>query len=99
MNFATSKSLTVKSTMFPHRNIHKFTWTFPYGETHNQINYILTDRRSHSRVLDVRSFRATDCDSDHYLVVANFRDRLAVSKEISHIFHIMRFNLKKLKEV
>jgi hypothetical protein len=25
VNFATSKNLTVKSTMFPHRNIHKFT--------------------------------------------------------------------------
>jgi hypothetical protein len=25
--FATSKNLTVKSTMFPHRNIHKYTWT------------------------------------------------------------------------
>jgi hypothetical protein len=26
VNFATSKNLIVKSTMFPHRNIHKFTW-------------------------------------------------------------------------
>jgi hypothetical protein len=26
LNFATSKNLTVKSTMFPHRNIHKVTW-------------------------------------------------------------------------
>jgi hypothetical protein len=25
VNFATSKNLTVKSTMFPHHNIHKFT--------------------------------------------------------------------------
>jgi hypothetical protein len=25
VNFATSKKLRVKSTMFPHRNIHKFT--------------------------------------------------------------------------
>jgi hypothetical protein len=25
-NFATSKNLIVKSTMFPHCNIHKFTW-------------------------------------------------------------------------
>jgi exonuclease III len=27
VNFATSKNLIVKSTMFPHRNIHKFTCT------------------------------------------------------------------------
>ena len=27
VNFATSKNLVVKSTMFPHRNIHKYTWT------------------------------------------------------------------------
>jgi hypothetical protein len=26
VNFATSKYLIVKSTMFPHRNIHKHTW-------------------------------------------------------------------------
>jgi hypothetical protein len=38
VNFATSKNLTVKSTMFPHRNIHKFTWTSPDGWTHNQID-------------------------------------------------------------
>jgi hypothetical protein len=35
INFATSKNLVVKSTMFPHRNIHKYTWTFPDGQTHN----------------------------------------------------------------
>jgi hypothetical protein len=38
VNFATSKNLTVKSTMFPHPNIYKFTWTFPDGKTHNQID-------------------------------------------------------------
>ena len=27
VNFTTSKNLVVKSTMFPHRNIHKYTWT------------------------------------------------------------------------
>jgi len=34
-NFATSKNLVVKSTMFPNRNIHKYTWTSPDGKTHN----------------------------------------------------------------
>jgi hypothetical protein len=41
VNFATSKNLTAKSTMFPHRNIHKFSWTAPAGKTHNQIDHIL----------------------------------------------------------
>jgi hypothetical protein len=57
VNLATSKNLTVKSTMFPHRNIYKFTWTSPDGKTHNQIDHILIDRRPHSNILDVRSFR------------------------------------------
>jgi endonuclease/exonuclease/phosphatase family metal-dependent hydrolase len=51
--FATLKNLTVKSTMFPHRNIHKFTWTFPDGKTHNQNDHILIDRRLQSSILHV----------------------------------------------
>jgi hypothetical protein len=98
VNFATSKNLTVKSTMFPHRNIHKYTWTSPDGKIHNQIDHtrILVNSRRHSDVLDVRSFRAADCDSDHYLVVAKVRERLAVNKQR---VHMERFNLKKLNNV
>jgi endonuclease/exonuclease/phosphatase family metal-dependent hydrolase len=53
VNFATSKNLTVKSTMFPHRNIHKVTWTSPDARTHNQIDHILIGRRRNSSILDV----------------------------------------------
>jgi hypothetical protein len=61
VNFATSKNLVVKSTMFPHRKIHKYNWTSPEGNTHNQTDHILIDRRRHSSILDVRSFRGADC--------------------------------------
>jgi len=53
VNFATSKSLVVKSMMFPHQNIHKYTWTSPDEKTHNQIGHALIDGRWHSSVLDV----------------------------------------------
>jgi hypothetical protein len=85
--------------MFPHCNIHKHTWTSPDGKTHNQINYILIDRRRHSGVLDVPSLQAADCDTDHYLVLAKVRKRLAVNKQRSHRFHMRRFNLMKLNAV
>ena len=60
VNFATSKNLVVKSMMFLHRNIHKYTWTSPDGKTHNKTDHILIDRRWHSSILDVQSFREAD---------------------------------------
>ena len=89
------KILVVKSTMFSHRNIHKYTWISPDGKTHNQIDHILIDRRRHSSILDVRSFRGTECDPHHYLV-AKVRERLAVSKQKSWNFDVERFNLRNL---
>jgi hypothetical protein len=56
VNFATSKNLVVKSTMFPHCSIHKYTWTYPEGKMHNQIDHVLIDRRQHSGILDVHFF-------------------------------------------
>jgi hypothetical protein len=35
VNFATLKNLTVKSTVFPYCNIHKFTRTSPDGKIHS----------------------------------------------------------------
>jgi hypothetical protein len=85
--------------MFPHCNIHRFTWTSPDGKTHNQIDHILVDKQRHSNVLNVGSLRAADCDSEYYLVVAKVRERLAVNKQSSHRFGMERFSLKKLNDI
>jgi hypothetical protein len=71
----------------------------PVGKTHNQINHILIDRRRHSCTLDVRLFRAADSNTDHYLVVAKVRERLAVSKQTMHRGQMDKFNFKELSEV
>jgi hypothetical protein len=71
----------------------------PDGRTHNQIDHILIERRRHSSILDVRSLRVADCEADHYLVVAGFRERLAVSKQKMHRVHTKNLNLNKLNKV
>jgi len=85
--------------MFPHWNIYKYTRTSPGGKTHNQIDHILIDRRWHSSILDVWSFRGADCDTDCYLVIAKVRERLAVSKQAAQNFDGERFHLRKLNDL
>ena len=59
----------------------------------------MTDRRWHSSILDVRNCRGADCDTDHDLVVAKIREKLAVSKQAERKFYGERFNLSKLNEL
>jgi hypothetical protein len=71
----------------------------PDRKPHNQIDHTLIDRQRHSSVLDVRSFTAADCGTDHYLVETKIRERVAVNKQRLHKFHMERFNLKNLNKV
>jgi hypothetical protein len=93
------KNLVVKSTMFPHQNTHKYTRTSPDGKTHNQIDHELIHRRPPASILDVRSFRGADCDTDHYLVLAKVRERLAVRKQTAQKLDGERFNQRKLNDL
>jgi hypothetical protein len=63
VNFVTLKNLIVKSTTFPHRDIHEHTWTSTDGVILNQIDHVLINKRRHSNILDVHSFRGDNCDT------------------------------------
>lgn len=77
VDFAVINNLVIKSTCFPHKDIHKATWKSPDGRTANQIDHIMIDGRHSSSILDVRSCRGPNIDSDHYLVRGLLRARIA----------------------
>jgi len=92
VNFATSKNMIVK--MLPHRNLHKYAWTSPDGKIDNQTDHVLIDTRWYLSILDVRSVRGADCDTDHCLAVAQVRESLEVSKQAVQNFDAERFNFR-----
>ncbi|KAJ4451851.1 hypothetical protein ANN_03329 [Periplaneta americana] len=76
----------------------KKRWKEGYGLTHNQIDHILIDKRRHISIVDIRTFRGADCNSDHYLVIGELRERLLVAKQVEQQVNIRRFNIPKLKD-
>jgi len=46
----------------------------------NQIDHVVIDKRRHSSLSDLRSFTEGESDTDPYLVVIKFRERLSVNK-------------------
>ena len=98
INFATGKNFIIKSTYFRHKDIHKQTWISPDGNTRNQIDHVLTDKRRHTNVLDVRSYRGADCDSDHLLVIAKIRERLSINRTNRQLIGTKRLNVQSLTE-
>lgn len=81
IDFAASKNMIIGGTLFPHKEIHKATWKSPDGRTSNQIDHVLIDARHISNLMDVRSYRGANVDSDHYLLATKIRARIANTKK------------------
>ena len=66
------------SELFPHRLIHKYTWTSSAGtRPRAQLDHVLINRWWRRSLLDCRMCLGADIGSDHVLVVAKLRLKLA----------------------
>ena len=70
--------LNVRSTTFPHKDIHKETWYWAGSRTANQIDHVLISNRLRSAITDIRALRGPDIGSDHNLLKINFKVKLKV---------------------
>ena len=77
VEFCAENGMVVGGTLFQHKTIDKFTWTSPDGNTHNQIDHVLINRKWRKSLLDVRAFRGADLGSDQELVIAKIQLKLA----------------------
>jgi hypothetical protein len=72
------------------------TWRSPDGQTFNQIDHLLIDARHISNVIDVRTFRGANIDSDHYLLISKIRSQISNARNM-HDSYVRKFNSEKLK--
>ncbi|XP_050079522.1 uncharacterized protein LOC126567336 [Anopheles maculipalpis] len=77
VNFASSKHMTIRSTFFQHEPRFSYTWRSPL-QTYSQIDHVLIDGRHFSDIIDVKTYRGANVDSDHFLVMVKLRQKLSV---------------------
>ena len=97
IDFAVSKSLVVSSTAFPRKNIYKETWKSPDKRTRNQIDHALVDHKHRSSIINVKTQRGADADSDHYMVKVVYRARISNIKT-HKATRANKYNINLLKD-
>ena len=68
--------MVIANTLFQQHKRRLYTWTSPYGQHQNQIDYILCIQDGEGLIQSAKTRQGTDCDSDHELLIAKFRLKL-----------------------
>jgi len=97
VQYATINNFKVLSTWFPRKDIHKGTWRIPGTNNTNQIDHILLSKRWATDSENVRTYRGANSDSDHFLVGARLKQKVALMTR-NGINNRKRWNVDKSDE-
>lgn len=92
IDFCEEQGLVIQNTCFQNHPRRLYTWTSPDGHTRNQIDYFLSSIRWRRTIKKCKTYPGADGDSDHQLLMAEWKLRLKKTKQIGHS---IKFNLEE----
>ena len=87
----------IGGTLFPHKDCHKRRWISPDGSTLNQLDHVSFSKGWRSSLQDVHVMRGADVGSDHHLLMAKVRIKIAKVKNERSCR--VRFEVTKLSDL
>jgi len=93
--------LVIGRTLFPHKTIHKLTWTSPDENNRSQIDHIMINGKWRHSLQDVQAMRHADVGSDHNLVVAKVLLKLrkaAIGTDTKRRFDVQKLKNPRVRE-
>ena len=88
-----NNNLSITNTLFQQHKRRLYTWTSPYGQHRNQIDYFLCLQRCRSSIQSAKTRPGADCGSDHELLIAKFRLKL---KKVGKTTRPLRYDLNQI---
>jgi hypothetical protein len=88
--------MVLGSTRFERKNMYKYTWESHDWEAQNQIDHILLDAKHINNLVDVRTYRGANIDTDHYLLGSKITVGISNIRK-SKGPRLNKFNLGSLK--
>ena len=85
--------MVIANTLFQQHKRRLYTWTAPDSRHQHQIDYILCSQRWRSSIQSAKTRPGADCNSDHELLIAEFRLKL---KKVEKTTRPFRYDLNQI---
>ena len=93
IEFCQENALVIAKMLFQQHKRRLYTWTSPYGQHRNHIDYIFCSQRWRSSILSAKTRPGVDWGSDHELSTAKFRLKLKKVRKTARPF---RYDLNQI---
>lgn len=96
IQFATSRKFNITNTLFEKPQKRRWTWRSPNGETKNEIDYILANKRE--IILNTEVIQRLNIGSDHRMVRCTIRFNIRQERSRMVITSTPKINIERLMQ-